>query len=148
LAESFYDPKFHGVDWKAVRDKYRPLVQHVALREDFYNLVNLMLGELNASHLGISGTAPPQDEVTADLGLLFDESYPGPGLKILEIWNRAPADKRGIVLKPGEIVLAIDGEPVSEKTNLGRLLNGKTGELIPLTVTPTPADKKAERRVD
>src|SRR5262249_33852421 len=56
LAESFYDNTFHGADWKKVREKYRPLVQHVVMKEDFYWLVYLMLGELNASHLGISGT--------------------------------------------------------------------------------------------
>ena len=45
--------KFHGADWDAVRDKYRPLVKHVALKEDLYALISLMMGELNASHLGI-----------------------------------------------------------------------------------------------
>src|SRR5262249_28962552 len=33
LAEHFYDPKFHGVKWEAIRDNYRPLVKHVALKE-------------------------------------------------------------------------------------------------------------------
>src|SRR5204863_1642740 len=55
LAENFYDPTFHGANWNAIRERYRPLVKHVALREDFYDLVNLMMGELNASHLGIQG---------------------------------------------------------------------------------------------
>ena len=44
LAENFYDAKFHGADWYAVREKYRPLVKHVGLREDMYALVSLMLG--------------------------------------------------------------------------------------------------------
>src|SRR5207247_10535218 len=67
LHEEFYDPKYHGIDWNTVRDKYRPLVKHVALREDFYSLISLMLGELNASHLGIIGSMPPPEEATADL---------------------------------------------------------------------------------
>ena len=54
LHENFYDPKFHGADWNAIHDKYKPLVKHVALRVDFYDLISLMLGELNASHLGIA----------------------------------------------------------------------------------------------
>ena len=58
LSDSFYDAKHHGADWEAVRAKYRPLVGHVAQREDLYALVSLMLGELNASHLGISGRLP------------------------------------------------------------------------------------------
>src|SRR5439155_11756568 len=108
LAENFYDPKFHGADWKAVRAKYRPLVAHVAQREDLYALVSLMLGELNASHLGISGKLPTPDEATADLGLIFDETYRGPGLKVAEVLKRGPADKRGLSIKAGDVVLAID----------------------------------------
>ncbi len=42
-------------------------------------LVSLMMGELNASHLGISGKMPTPDEWTADLGLIFDENYKGSG---------------------------------------------------------------------
>ena len=82
LSDSFYDPQYHGANWEAVRDKYQPLVGHVAQQEDLYALVSLMLGELNASHLGISGRLPTADEQTADLGLIFDETYRGPGLKI------------------------------------------------------------------
>src|SRR5208283_4403723 len=99
LAEQFYDVKFHGANWQAVREKYRPLVKHIATKEDLYAMISLMLGELNASHLGISGFASSPEEMTADLGLLFDESYPGPGLKIAEVVKRGPADKRGLNLK-------------------------------------------------
>ena len=38
LSENFYDAKFHGADWNGVRDKYRPLVKHCALKEDLYAL--------------------------------------------------------------------------------------------------------------
>ena len=44
LSDYFYDAKFHGADWKAVRAKYQPLVEHVAQSEDLYALVSLMLG--------------------------------------------------------------------------------------------------------
>ena len=53
LAENFYDSKFSGSDWDAVRGKYRPLVKHVTMKEDLYALLYLMMGELNASHLGV-----------------------------------------------------------------------------------------------
>src|ERR1700730_9974845 len=108
LRESFYDPFFHGANWDAARAKYRPLVKHVALREDLYALISLMLGELNASHLGIMGYTSSPEETTADLGLLFDPAYPGPGLKVAEVLKRGPADKRGLALKPGDVIVAID----------------------------------------
>jgi tricorn protease len=102
LAEYFYDPKILGADWDAVRVKYRPLVKHVAMKEDLYALLYLMMGELNASHLGVGGPTTTAEEPTADLGLLFDDSYRGKGLKIAEVLKRGPTDRRGLNLKPGE----------------------------------------------
>ena len=148
LSEEFYDPAYHGADWKAMRLKYRPLVKHVALREDFYSLVKLMLGELNASHLDIMGLGTASEETTADLGILFDDTYRGPGLKVAEILKRGPADKRGITLKPGEIVLSMEGTEINETTNISKLLNAKSGETVSLQVTATPADPKARRRLE
>jgi tricorn protease len=148
LDEQFYDPRHHGVNWKEIREKYRPLVKHVSLREDFYALVSLMLGELNASHVGITGFRLPPEETTADLGLLFDETYQGPGLKVAEILKRGPADKRGLNLKAGEIILAIDGVDLTDKVSLSKLLNAKVGENVLLHVTANPADPKAKRRVE
>lgn len=146
LAEHFYDASFHGRDWNAIREKYRGLVKHIALKEDLYSLLYLMMGELNASHLGISGLGTPPDEETADLGLLFDESYRGRGLKIAEILKRGPADRRGLNIKPGEYILNIDGEEVTEKKDLSEFLNGKGGESVSLQVAAKPDAAAKERR--
>jgi tricorn protease len=149
LAENFYDCKFHDVNWDSVREKYRPLVKHVGQKEDLYALLYLMMGELNASHLGISGFATVPEETTADLGLLFDESYRGKGLKVAEVLKRGPADRRGLKLKAGDYVVAIDGVDVTEKTDLSKLLNGKVDEPVVLQVADSPdADAKARRRVE
>lgn len=152
LREHFYDPAFHGANWEAVRAKYRPLVQHVALREDLYALMSLMMGELNASHLGILGFAAAPEETTADLGLIFDESFRGPGLKIAEVLKQGPADRRGIVLKPGDIIRSIDRIELTDKTSLSQLLNDKVGETVALQVTGNPTadmkDPKAFRKVE
>ena len=48
----FYDPKMHGFDWDAARAKYRPLVDFVGDRQELLNIINEMIGELNASHTG------------------------------------------------------------------------------------------------
>jgi tricorn protease len=147
LYENFYDPNFHGVDWKAVREKYRPLVRHVALKEDLYDLIRLMFGELNASHLGIGGPLPAAEETTADLGLLWDEHYRGPGRKIAEVLARGPADRRGLSLKPGDIVWSIDDQELNEHTPLAQLLNGKVGQPVVLEVSSSAAPK-SRRRVE
>jgi tricorn protease len=158
LRDNFYDEKFHGVDWNAIRDKYRPLVKHVAMKEDLYYLIYLMLGELNASHLGIGGPSSPPEEMTAELGLIYDESYKGPGMRIAEILKGGPADKRGINLKAGDIILAIDRVKLTDAIDISKLLNDKVdfrsllGEMVELEVyTPTkpgalpPPDAKGRK---
>jgi tricorn protease len=152
LRESFYDPAFHGANWDAARAKYRPLVKHIALREDLYALISLMLGELNASHLGIGGNGLPAEQTTAELGLLFDESYRGPGLRIAEILKRGPADRRGIGLRAGDIIRSIDRVELTPRVSLAQVLNDKVGETVSLEVSSNPAadpkDSKAWRRVE
>jgi tricorn protease len=148
LANNFYDSKHHGTNWNSVREKYLPLVSHTATREDLYALVSLMMGELNASHLGISGKMPTPDEWTADLGLIFDENYKGPGLKVAEVLRRGPADKRGLDIKPGDVVLSIDRVELTDRVNVSKLLNNKTGEGVSLEVASDPKDAKTKRRVE
>jgi len=148
LNENFYDPAFHGADWNKVREKYRPMVKHCVHREDLYALVSLMLGELNASHLGISGKTAGPEQQTADLGLIFDPAYKGSGLKIAEVLRGGPADRRGITLNVGDVVVAIDREELDGKNDPASILNDRVGEVVELTVTPNPADPKSRRSVE
>jgi tricorn protease len=104
-----------------------------------------MLGELNASHLGIFGKLGVPEEFTADLGLIFDPAHRGPGLKIAEVLKRGPADKRGVKLMPGDVVLSIDGMDLTETLDTARALNDKAGTVVTLEIAP--ADKTAKRRV-
>ncbi len=146
LNESFYDANFHGANWKSIREKYRPIVQHCALKEDLYTLIALMLGELNASHLGISGNLGTPEQLTADLGLILDPRHPGLGLKINEILKGGPADRRGINLKPGDRIVSIDTVELTPTTEVSRLLNDKIGEMVALQVTN--AEGGVKRRVE
>lgn len=147
LADGFYDPQFNGVDWKAARAKYAAMVPHCATREDLYAVMGLMLGELNSSHLGISGRLPNADEQTADLGLIFDDTYTGPGLKVREVLKRGPADKKGLAIKVGDIVTHIDRVELTPAVNVSKLLNNKAGEGVSLRVKDKP-DATAKRDVE
>jgi tricorn protease len=149
LRENFYDEKFHGSNWDEVRKRYQPLVKHVQMKEDLYSLLYLMMGELNASHLGVSGFVGAPEEDTAELGLIWDESYKGKGLKVAELLKRGPADKKGLGLKAGDVILSIDGEELNDNANLSKILNGKVGESVVLKVTDKPDDAKAKvRRIE
>lgn len=51
--DSFYDPAFTGVDWRAVRDRYRPQALRAANNTEFHDVMKRMLKELPVSHLEI-----------------------------------------------------------------------------------------------
>ena len=55
--KNFYDPKFNGIDWKAVHDRYAPLVARVTSDRELYALLQLMVNELHQSHFWI---IPPE----------------------------------------------------------------------------------------
>jgi tricorn protease len=141
LQYHFYDPKHHGANWTEVRRRYGELVKHVCMHEDFYDLVSLMLGELNASHLGISGKARTAEEQTADLGIFWDHRHRGVGLKVAGLLRGGPADRRGVIINPGEYVLSINGVDLNDEANLSQLLNEKAGEAVVLQVASDPKSK-------
>ncbi|MCX7642529.1 MAG: S41 family peptidase [Armatimonadetes bacterium] len=142
LKEQFYDEKMHGVDWDAIHRKYRPLIEHVALKEDFYALVNMMLGELNASHLGIGGPTVSGPS-TAYLGVWFDPEHRGPGVKIASVLKNSPADKDESRLNAGEFILTIDGVEVSNNEQLWETLADKAGRTVELLVNDKPTKEGA-----
>jgi tricorn protease len=148
LEENFYDRHYHGVDWQKVRERYRPMLKHCALREDLYYLIYLMMGELNASHLGISGNMPASEQNTANLGLFFDPHFAGPGLKVTEILKGGPADRHESKVKVGDVIVAIDGTTLSRKVDVSDLLNDKAGETVELTIARDPADPKKTHRIE
>lgn len=129
MRDSFYDEKLGNRNWDEVRKKYL----EAAASPDPANLatvISLMLGELNGSHLGFTLRTPPSEAsanwspVTPHLGLRWDFSHRGPGLKVRDVIPDGPADRGEKGVTAGEIVLSIDGTPVDATTDLARVLNG------------------------
>lgn len=143
LRTQFYDPKFHGVDWVAVRAKYEPLLAETAAKEDFAFLLQSMIGELNASHTGATAPADPNSSATANLGLTFDQDFSGPGLRVKDVLPHGPADQVGRHVEVGEYVIAIDGEDVSLTEPMYRTLLDKTNKTVELLVNNKPTKEGA-----
>jgi carboxyl-terminal processing protease len=53
IDESHYDPTFGGIDWKAVREEFRPLAMACRNREELRDVIETMLERLGLSHMGI-----------------------------------------------------------------------------------------------
>ncbi|MBC8155873.1 MAG: PDZ domain-containing protein, partial [Bacteroidetes bacterium] len=137
--KGFYDATFHGTDWNAVKAEYEPLASGARTPDELRRLLSLMVGELNASHSGISGPAGSVQPATGRLGLRFDRAeYERSGrLKITEVVTLSPAALTGTI-KPGDYLLAVDGTNVDARTNLDQLLDNKISRRVALSVASTP----------
>ena len=138
LNERFYDPNFHGADWKALHAKYRPMAAAASDPDDFYDVLRLMMGHLNSSHIGVTpGDRNFETESlpTGVLGVVWDENHTGPGLKVARVISGGPADRRASRLRPGDVITAIDGTPVAADTDPDVLLADTVGEQVSLQVT-------------
>ncbi|MEC7501485.1 MAG: S41 family peptidase [Planctomycetota bacterium] len=143
-AQKFYDPQMHGVDWDAVGDNYEEFLPSINNNYDFTELLSEMLGELNASHTGARFYPRLGGDSTGVLGLLFDESHAGDGLKVVEVIPRGPSDKAEIKIEPGHLITHIDGERIKADTNHWQLLNHKSGKLVRLTLHDPEEDEEWE----
>lgn len=126
VQKKFYDPKLHGLDWKMMYQNYQGFLPYISNNYDYQELLSEFLGELNASHTGgrYSPSFSNGDE-TASLGLLYDESYTGEGLKVSEIIAEGPFTKANTSLKPGYIIEKIDGVAITDSLDWTSLLNRK-----------------------
>ena len=134
LNDNFYDPQFHGVNWRAMRDAYAPYVAGSQSGEDLRRVLSVMIGELNASHMGVAGRAFSPQVVTGRIGVRFDRAaYEREGrFRVSEIIPLTPAAVGRINV--GEYIVAIDGTPLNAHSNIDELLTYKIDRRVALTV--------------
>ena len=133
LNDNFYDPQFHGVDWAGVRAPYARLIAGSRTPDEMRRVLSLMIGEMNASHMGISAPPPAgaPTAATGRLGLEFDRgAYEQRGqLRVTTVIpNAAAALSEGV--KVGDYLLAIDGVPVTPNVSLDSILAFKVGKRL------------------
>jgi len=127
--ETFYTASMHGVNWDSYKADYEKYLPHIGNNYEFSELLSELLGELNVSHSGSSyGNNTPNSDATASLGVFYDQSYKGNGVKIEEVIKDGPLDKAGYNIKPGMIITAIDGEEITADKDLAQFLNRKANK--------------------
>lgn len=165
MRDRYYDERLGNRNWDAIRRKYTDMAAASPDPEAFATVVQLMLGELNGSHLGFtpSPASTPDPEPpggpgrggrvtgggrwtvqTAHLGLRFDPKDKGPGLKVRDVLPGGPTDRKQSTVAAGETVLAIDGKSVDPSMDLTEVLNGPADRDVKLKVR---AADGAEREV-
>lgn len=148
----FYDPQMHGFDWDAARAKYQALVEFVGDRQELLNIINEMIGELNASHTGAApGPGGREGAVqSAHPGVEFEPDEAANRYRITHVYADGPADKDWLKVREGDYLLAIDGHPVTANDNYWRWLNSeRLNRRITLTLNTKPSDDGAwKARID
>ncbi len=134
LRDNFFDEKMHGTDWNTLHDEFGARVDAARTPDEMRRLMNLMIGELNASHLGIGGPAA-QQPFTGRLGLRFDRGvYELTGkLEISEIIPLSPAALGGN-MSVGDVLTAVDSKPITVSSNLDEMLAYRIGKQTVLTI--------------
>ena len=149
LNAQFYDPHFHGCDWRAMHDRYRPWALAASTYRDFQDVLRMMMGELNASHLGIyegPGDVPGRGDglsaETGELGVVFDAAYDGPGARIARVVENSPAARAASRLAPGEVILAVNGRALAPGDDIYRDLERTVEKRVSLEVRGVSGERR------
>lgn len=150
MRDVWYDDRFANHNWDEVRRKYVDVASQMNDPAGLTQVVELMLGELNGSHLGFSPSGSfggpaveGWEDETAHLGVRFSEDFRGPGLLVRDVIKDGPADQAWSKLQAGDVILAIDGTAVDPAMDLTLILNGRLERDLHLRVL-----RKAERHED
>ena len=151
MRDSFYDPKLNNRNWTDVLEKYEPIAMQANTSMVFDRIISMMLGELNASHMGFRSArqwpsswqpAPKWKEETVHLGTRFDHTHAGKGWKVSKVIPDSPADRDISKILPGEIISHIDGTEILSGSPRNELLHRRLSEPVHLKVT----DKDGKER--
>ncbi len=141
MKNRFYDCNMNGVDWAAARNLYEPLLSDVADTEELHNVIMEMIGELNASHTGISGggNADQSSERPQTRYPGFDLEPDASGcFKVAYIYKNGPADRDYVKLATGDFVLAVNGKLLRTSENYWKQFDLVPGRKFEFTVNSRP----------
>ena len=143
----FYDPKMHGVDWPAIRDKYLPLADRVTDRAELSDLLAQMVGELSALHIFVRGGDARDgiDQIApAALGAVLARDEKAGGFRIDHIYKSDPdrPDRLSPLARPevgaldGDVIETINGVATLSVPDPHVLLRGQAGKQVLLRIRP------------
>jgi tricorn protease len=140
MKNRFYDAKMHGADWNAARETYGAVLDNLVDQEELHNVMMMMIGELNASHTGVSGgpagversaatTRYPGFELVADPAGLY---------RVGHIWKGGPADKEYMKVHTGDFILSIDDHELKTSDNQWRVFTQTAGRKFRFLLNDKP----------
>ncbi len=152
IRDLYYDERTHGADWPEIGTRFLQPVRHASSYSVFIRIMNMMLGELDSSHLGFYANDNSNrewarktpsvgwDEVTAHLGLRYERTNAPDGWIVRDVIPGGPADRFGHDIRPGDVVIAVDGTPVGGDVDPTVVLNGPAKRKVRVTLRRTGGD--------
>ncbi|MGV9587510.1 S41 family peptidase [Streptomyces tendae] len=152
----FWDPGMCGIDWDAVLDQYRPLLERVASPDEFADLLREVLGELGTSHAYVvaarrnEGPAHYQrwqgllgaNFVCRDGQWVAKRILPGDSSD-----SKARSPLAGTGIRDGAVLTHVDGRTIDPVLGPSPLLAGAGGTTVELTFAPAEGCQGPSRRV-
>jgi hypothetical protein len=141
----FYEPTFHGINWKKMKKEYQKYLPHIGNGFEFSEMLSEMIGELNVSHAGSGYRGEPMSnaDATASLGVFMNYNHKDDGILIDEIISGGPLDKSKFNIKAGMIIEKINGENVDKNQDVAKYLNRMSGKFMLLDILD-PKTKKTQ----
>jgi tricorn protease len=150
----FYDRNMHGVNWKAMRDKYGEILNRVRDREELSDLLAGMVSELAALHTFVAGgdVRRGTDQIRlASLGARLVRDHAAGGYRVEHVYKsdpdrpdrKSPLARPGVDVGDGDVLLSINGRDVLSVADPGDLLRNQAGKQVLIRVKPKD---KAEPR--
>lgn len=154
--DGFYLENMHGIDWKAIKEKYAVLLPYVKTRLDLNYVIGEMISEVACGHAYVNPGEMPKAE-RIPMGLLGAELKKDKSgyYKIGKIMPgapysaklRSPLTEPGLNVTEGNFIVAIDGIPTNTVDNIYKLLIGKANVLTELSVNDKPSEDGARQIV-
>jgi tricorn protease len=147
MRDFFFIPTMHGVDWKAMKARYAPLIKHVNHRNDLTYIIGEMIGELNVGHTYVGGgERPTVTEIEQGLlGAQFEKDAKTGFYRIKKIlkgenWKKSmvsPLTVVGVNAKEGDFITEINGRSTAKMNNLYSSLVNTAGKQVTLKLNST-----------
>lgn len=143
IQNGFYDPHHHQKDWKALKNQYKPICMAASTSYDFNYAFNLMLGQINASHMGLRNTPKRYQTEHIKTGLLgLDITPEEKGIRINKVLKNTPADREDNKLLSGDYITKVNHHPVNVEKNFYKPLANTAHKQVILTVIRNEQEKE------
>ena len=139
MKNRFYDGEMHGADWPGMRKMYEPLLDYLVDEEELHTVMMMMIGQLNASHTGVSGGPAASQPTLQTRHPGFDLVADASGLyKVGHIYKDGPADRDYLKIKEGQYIISVDDHDLKTSDNYWRYFTLAPGTKFHFSLNDKP----------